>query len=224
VALEVVIWLTDLFWSGAPAIAGILAFGTASVITLTVALAMSNERAFLASVLTLATASAFADLPVNRAGSTVFAAAAGALVLGFAEAGGAALEPSGTGKQLGRPTGARVAWVGAIAVGGGLLGWLIVSVRGGVADLGPLALGIGVAAAVGVILLAGTLTRSAVAGGATAGDGSGQRPGASLDGTDDLAAVTRLAPPAPSRRARLRGRGTRRAPHGHPPRSTPSSE
>jgi len=203
VAIQIVVWVTDLIWSTPPGVAAILAFGTASAITFTVALAMGNERAFLASVLTLAAASAFADLPVSRAGVTVFAAAAGALVLAFAEAGGSALEPSGTGKQLGRPTGARVAWVAAIAVGGALAGWLLVSVRGGVADLGPLALGVGVAAAVGFIVLAGTLTRSAVTGDA---------------------GVSQRALPAPSRRARRRARGTRHVRPGRPSRSAPSSE
>lgn len=229
IALEVALLVMDLIWSNPPGDAAIVAFGTASAITFIVGLAMSNERAFLASVLTLATASAFADLPVSRGGATVFAAAAGAIVLAFAEAGGAALEPSGTGKQLGRPTGARVTWAAATAIGGAVAGWLLVSVRAGVAGLGPIALGIGVAAAVGLIVLAGMLTRSAVAADRSAVTEpqpiGGRDPLADGDRSDGdrLAGVTQLALRAPSRRARRRARGTRLARRARPPRSAPSS-
>ena len=120
----------------------------ASVITFVVAIAVRSERAFLASVLTLAGACAVADLPVHRNGAAVFASVAGAAVLVFVEAGGAALEPRGAGTRVGRPATTQAVWVGLVAVGGASAGWLLLSLEPEVSDLGLAALGIGVLAAV----------------------------------------------------------------------------
>ncbi len=135
----------------------------ASVITFVVAIAVRSERAFLASVLTLAGACAVADLPVHRNGAAVFASVAGAAVLVFVEAGGAALEPRGAGTRVGRPATTQAVWVGLVAVGGASAGWLLLSLQPEVSDLGLAALGIGVLAAVCLIALAAMLAAAAIA-------------------------------------------------------------
>ena len=204
-ALLIALGVADILAATAVATVGVFALVVASLITFTTALGARNERAFLASVLLISAASAFADLPVTRSGAGVLAAVAGATVLGLIEAGGAALEPKGGGTHLGRPARLHVAWVTVVAVGGGATGWLLLSLQPDVAGLGLVALACGVLAAVGIIVFTGALTGSAL--GSPAGASS-------------------LNPPerrAPSRRGRRRARDTRPAPRARPPRSEPSS-
>jgi hypothetical protein len=213
-ALLVALGVADMVLAPVAATAGIFMLVLVAMITLAVALGARSEPAFLASVLLIAGASAFADLPAHRGDAGVIAAIAGAAVLGIIEAGGAALEPSGGGERLGRPGRAHVAWVAMVAVGGAVAGWLLLSLQPDLADLGLVALAFGVLAAVGMIVFAGALTGSVLRDvGGVAGAGGGRAPG-------------ELSPPgrrAPSRRGRRRGRGTRPSPPDHPLRSTPSS-
>jgi len=137
----------------------------ASIITLVVALGARNERALLASVLTLAGTCAFADLPIHRSGAAAFASIAGAAVLVFVEAAGAALEPKGGGARLSRPGSRHALWVGLVAVGGASAGWLLLSLQPDVSDLGLGALGVGVGAAVCLIALAALLATATIAEG-----------------------------------------------------------
>jgi hypothetical protein len=203
--LLVALGVADMVLAPIAATAGILILVVVSMITLAVALGARSEPAFLASVLLIAAATAFADLPTHRGDAGVIAAIAGAAVLGIIEAGGAALEPASGGERLGRPGRAHVAWVTAVAVGGAAAGWLLLSLQPDLADLGLVALAFGVLAAVGMIVFAGALTGSVLRDVAGVTDaGRGGTPG-------------KLSPRG--RRA-LSPRGRRR---GRPPRSTPSS-
>jgi hypothetical protein len=206
--LLLVLGVADMIAAPAAATAGIFVLAGASIITFAVALEARNERAFLASVLLISAASAFADLPVHRADAAVLAAVAGATVLCIIEAGGAALEPNGGGSNLGRPARLHVAWVAAVAPGGAAAGWLLLSLQPDLDDLGLVALGLGVLAAVGMIVFAGALARSALA------DAAGDDAAGSAAGSDFSQPLQR----APSPRGRRLARGTRRAPRGRPPR------
>jgi hypothetical protein len=199
-ALLLGLGVADVTAASRVATVGVVALVVASMVTFAVALGARGERAFLTSILFISAASAVADLHVQRGDRAVFAAVAGAVVLGVIEAGGAALEPKGGGSRLGRPARLHVAWVVAVAAGGAAAGWLLLSLQPDIADLGLLALGCGVLAAVGLIVFAGALTRSALAD-----------------------ALNSPEQPAPSRRGRRRARGTRRAPPARPARSAPSS-
>ena len=120
---------------------------------------------------------AVADLPIHRSGAAAFAAVAGAAVLAFVEAGGAASEPARGGKHVGRPARRHVIWVALVAAGGAAAGWLLLASKPALAGYGIAALGVGVLAAICVLGLAATLSRSAVSGsggrrsGSSAGDG-----------------------------------------------------
>jgi hypothetical protein len=134
----------------------------ASIVTLVVAIGARDDRAYRASVLTLAVTCALADLPIHRSDAIAFAAVAGAVVLAFAEAGGAALEPKGGGKHVGRPAGLHAVWVAVVAAGGGVAGWLLLSLQSDLSGLGLAALGVGVLAAVCMVGLAAVLTTAAI--------------------------------------------------------------
>jgi hypothetical protein len=160
-ALVIAVTAASVAFAPKQAAAGVVACGLASTVTLFVALTIRSERAFLASVLLLAGACAVADLPVHRSGAVVFAAVAGAVVLAFAEAGGAALEPVGGGTHVGRPGLRQATWTVALAVGGAVAGWLLLSLEPDLSDLGLAALGVGVVAAICVIALAAGLSARA---------------------------------------------------------------
>jgi len=179
-ALVVALGVADMIVTPTAASAGVLVLAVASMTTFAVALGARNERAFLTSVLLISAASAFADLPVQRSDAGVFAALGGAVVLGLIEAGGAALEPKGGGTHVGRPARLHVAWVVVVAVGGALAGWLLLSLQPDLTDLGLVALGLGVLAAVGMIVFTGALTGSALRG--TAGFAGGSRRGQAAPG------------------------------------------
>jgi hypothetical protein len=132
---------------------GVLLLALASLITLAVSLAARSQPAFLASVLTLAAECVIADLPIHRSGAVVFAAAAGAAVLVFAEAGGTALEPKGGGTHVGRPSSRHVLWVALVAAGGAVAGWLLLALQPDMSGLGLAAVGVGVLAAICLIAL-----------------------------------------------------------------------
>jgi hypothetical protein len=134
-----------------------------SIVTLVVALGARDDRTYRASVVTLAVACTLADLPIHRADAITFAAVAGGVVLAFAEAGGAALEPKGGGSHVGRPAALHAGWVALVAAGGGVAGWLLLSLRSDLSGLGLAALGIGVLAAVCLVGLAAVLTTAAIA-------------------------------------------------------------
>ncbi len=138
--------------------------GAVSTGALVLALATHGRRAFLTCALALALACALADLPVHRGSSATFAAIAGAAMVVFAEAAGAAVEPAGGGRSLGRPGGAQALRAGTVAVIGGAIGWLVLSLRPELSDLGLVALGVGAVSAVGVMALAALLAGSAVSG------------------------------------------------------------
>ncbi|MGO8877335.1 MAG: hypothetical protein ACLQNG_16415 [Acidimicrobiales bacterium] len=157
-ALAIVATVASVAFAPKQAVAGVVACGLVSVLTLFVALTIRSERAFLVSVFLLAGACAVADLPVHRSGAVVFAAAAGAAVLAFAEAGGAALEPLGGGTHVGRPGVRQTTWTAAVAVGGAAAGWLLLSLEPDLSGFGLAALGVGVVAAICVIALAASLS------------------------------------------------------------------
>jgi small-conductance mechanosensitive channel len=136
----------------------------ASIIPLVVALGARSERAFLGSIVILTGSCVLADLPLHRSGAALFAAIAGAAVLAFVEAGGAALEPKGGGTHVGHPARAHAIWVGLVAIGGAAAGWLLLSVDPELSDLGLAALVLGVLAAVCLIALAAMLAATAIAG------------------------------------------------------------
>jgi hypothetical protein len=215
IALQIALGTADMLFAPTVASAGVLLLVLGSMITFVVSLAARNERAFLSSALLISAASAVADLPLHRSDAGVLAAVAGAMVLGMIEAGGAALEPRGGGVRLGRPARLHVVWVTAVALGGAVTGWLLLSLQPDVADLGLFALGLGVLAAIGFIVFAGALTGSAL--GADAGL-AGRPAGGSAHG-----GFSPRGRRAPSRRGRRRARGTRPVPPARRPRSTPSS-
>ncbi|MHB1511519.1 MAG: hypothetical protein ACYCZ8_18625 [Acidimicrobiales bacterium] len=136
--------------------------GAVSIAALVVALATRGRRAFLTSALALALACALADLPVHRDTGVIFAAIAGGVVVVFAEAVGAALESPDAAKSLGHPGRSQALRAGTVAVLGGAIGWLILSLAPELSDLGLAALGVGVVAAVCVMGLAALLAGSAV--------------------------------------------------------------
>lgn len=149
------------FATKATAVAVVLS-GLVSLVSFVAALGARSGRAFLSSVLSLALACALADLPIHRGAAAVFAAMAGAAVLVFAEAGGAALDPMTSNKRIGHPGAAHVAWVGTVAVVGASAGLLALSLQSDISGLGVAALAVGALAAVCVMALTGVLATAAV--------------------------------------------------------------
>jgi hypothetical protein len=219
-ALLVALGAMDVITASRVATIAVFALVVVSMITFTGALGARNERAFLSAVLLISAASAFADLPLHRSDAAVFAAVAGATVLGLIEAGGAALEPKGGGTHIGRPARLHVAWVVVVGVAGAAAGWLLLSLQSGVADLGLVAVAFGVLAAVGMIVFTGALTGSALGDTGRRARGSSGREATPVGG-GGTAGGSGLNPPerrALSRRGRRLARGARRAPRDRPPR------
>jgi hypothetical protein len=136
--------------------------GAVSIAALSLALATRGRRAFLTSALASALACELADLPVQRDTGVIFAAITGGVVVVFAEAVGAAIESPGAAKSLGHPGRSQALRASTVAVLGGAIGWLVLSLAPELSDLGLAALGIGVVAAVSIMGLAALLAGRAV--------------------------------------------------------------
>ncbi|MGH9171775.1 MAG: hypothetical protein ACRD0Z_13035 [Acidimicrobiales bacterium] len=123
----------------------------------------SGRREWLPISVTCETiACVLADLPVDRSGAVVVASISGALFLCYVELAANAVSPPKAMHRLHGPALQRALWVTGTAVAGGVLGWLLLSLRNGLGDFGLIALGAGAAAAALVAVMVATLALGAL--------------------------------------------------------------